>query len=569
VVARVSKVAPLSWRRVSATGSDQPLVGSPRRCSVSSKAVARADAPVAEHQASPLVSLARDPDPRQPPVRVNCEVVIAAASLNLETVASLLLGAVLATLGGMATELWKQRNSRRAAARLVYHEVRLNYGAVLGRRMGDVSADALKRQLRRTAWQSQADKLAVLGGFEEYQKLWGTYQAFEALAAADAENPSNSVLDAVLDSVQDVLERVGDMAGVPPDTFSDDRRVRLLVGLSAPQRILAWQDYEREGRYTTDPDQWLRARVVEIEPSSRDAHQAPEAPLATRRANDSGPPTESPPTPGVRSIALDEAGRVAVGLVGTVLMSAKGNALTINLPPPARVLEDLTPTVGAGWTPRLEDGTPHEVLVEPQAAADQALAWEVAISAPVVARVLPNEGERTPELQDLLDADPSSDHYLLRFACSIRNKSEYAYLDLDLGQAGSVDMPPPIAEALLPELVVREVATTRSVELALGSTLQFSLHGNTPPARSDDAAIQAVGLLTSRPGWRLSGSRAEPILGLYRFAAVLRVPRGANRLVVIAAIDVGQRGKWLKRRHLHTQRQFDVALSGLPPVPSI
>src|SRR5689334_5494580 len=75
-------------------------------------------------------------------------VLLATGLLSIGTVISLVLGAVLAMLGGIATELWKQRNARRAAARIVYNELRLNFHFILNGRMGDVMPSALKRQLR-------------------------------------------------------------------------------------------------------------------------------------------------------------------------------------------------------------------------------------------------------------------------------------------------------------------------------------------------------------------------------------------------------------------------------------
>jgi hypothetical protein len=58
--------------------------------------------------------------------------------MSLWSFLSLVLGAALATLGGVVTELWRERRDRRAAARVVYQELLINYGLLIGIRIGDV-----------------------------------------------------------------------------------------------------------------------------------------------------------------------------------------------------------------------------------------------------------------------------------------------------------------------------------------------------------------------------------------------------------------------------------------------
>ena len=53
-------------------------------------------------------------------------------AVNVVRLVSVVMGAVLALVGGMATELWKQHKAARAAARLVWLELILGRSALLG-----------------------------------------------------------------------------------------------------------------------------------------------------------------------------------------------------------------------------------------------------------------------------------------------------------------------------------------------------------------------------------------------------------------------------------------------------
>src|SRR5450432_3710329 len=97
--------------------------------------------------------------------------------MSVSSLLTLLLGAVLATLGGIATELWRQRRDRRVAARLVYQELLLNYGAIVSFRVGDASRNVLS-QLSSAAWKEQSYKLALLQSYSDFHRLWGLYQIF-------------------------------------------------------------------------------------------------------------------------------------------------------------------------------------------------------------------------------------------------------------------------------------------------------------------------------------------------------------------------------------------------------
>lgn len=156
-----------------------------------------------------------------------------------------ILGAILAVLGGMATELWRQRRDRRVAARLIYQELLLNYGTILSFRMGDSDRHVLDR-LSDSAWRERSDKLTLVQSYEDFQRLWGIYQIFPTLSTIRSTDvPSPAIIDAVLDSLDDVLLSMGFSAGVSHQDLDQmregNRTVRTAVDLSKEERIGAWQ----------------------------------------------------------------------------------------------------------------------------------------------------------------------------------------------------------------------------------------------------------------------------------------------------------------------------------------
>jgi hypothetical protein len=165
--------------------------------------------------------------------------------MNVGSLLSVLLGAVLATLSGMATVLWGQRRDRRVAARLIYQELLVNYGTILSFRMGDAD-QAILHRLSDRAWQEQSGKLALLQSYDAFQQLWGLYQIFPALSAPhDSGGPTVTIADGVLDSLDVALLTVGASAGIGRQ-FLDQMRernqlVRASTGLSPAERVSAWQ----------------------------------------------------------------------------------------------------------------------------------------------------------------------------------------------------------------------------------------------------------------------------------------------------------------------------------------
>jgi hypothetical protein len=188
--------------------------------------------------------------------------------VDVGTLISLVLGALLATLGGIATELWRQRRERRSAARLVYHEMLLNYGVLLAVRSRDSDAESAVQRLRHAVWDAHAEKLALTQELDDWQRIWGAYEIFAALPTTIAkkrETVTSQHLDLMLDAVEEAALRLGRQAGVPENTLHENRRVRLVADLAPNDRVAVWNAYTTEGVHTADPDGWLRERVAELQ----------------------------------------------------------------------------------------------------------------------------------------------------------------------------------------------------------------------------------------------------------------------------------------------------------------
>jgi hypothetical protein len=168
--------------------------------------------------------------------------------MSLWSLLSLVLGAVLATLGGVVTELWRGRRDRRAAARPVYQELLFNYGLLIGIRIGDIAFDA--KELARIgdgAWRDQTDKLALVQSYKDFNRLWAVYQVLLTLKAGkNAPDSPMSELDAILDMIEDAVFRVGTQAGVPRNALVQHRELRSLADIPRDQRISAWRKYANE-----------------------------------------------------------------------------------------------------------------------------------------------------------------------------------------------------------------------------------------------------------------------------------------------------------------------------------
>jgi hypothetical protein len=136
---------------------------------------------------------------------------------------SVVLGAVLALAGGMATELWKQRKAARAAARLVWLELILARSALLG-------AVALGQWLddfpfSDDAWMAQRDRLALGWDTKAFRDVQTAYLQLHAIATTPpAERGDTALFWPTLVMVDWAAEAVGKAARVEKSELDQFRR---------------------------------------------------------------------------------------------------------------------------------------------------------------------------------------------------------------------------------------------------------------------------------------------------------------------------------------------------------
>jgi hypothetical protein len=143
----------------------------------------------------------------------------------ITTLASVVLGAVLALAAGIWTERWKQRKEARAAARLVWLELRLGYTALLG--VVALEKWPAKFLFYDDAWTDQRDRLALVRSAKEFQELQDAYLVLGTLARASPDDLSDPVLYwPVLVMVDKAFCKLGEAAGIEGEQL-DQYRVPL------------------------------------------------------------------------------------------------------------------------------------------------------------------------------------------------------------------------------------------------------------------------------------------------------------------------------------------------------
>jgi hypothetical protein len=137
---------------------------------------------------------------------------------------SAVLGAVLALVGGMATELWKQRKAARAAARLVWLELILARSALLG-------AVALSQwpdggfPFADDVWTAQRDRLALAWTTRHFHDVQTAYLQLRAIADTPSAERGDPVLfRPALMLVERAAETVGRAAHVDKKELEQFRR---------------------------------------------------------------------------------------------------------------------------------------------------------------------------------------------------------------------------------------------------------------------------------------------------------------------------------------------------------
>jgi hypothetical protein len=190
----------------------------------------------------------------------------------LTTLASVVLGAVLAMAGGIGTERWKQRKEARAAARLVWLELIVGYSTLLAA----VALEEWPAQFTFSddAWMAQRDRLALVRSAQEFRELQTAYLVLRQLAQAPRDQRGDPVLYwpalASIDKAVCALGEVGGVERAQLDQFRTPLQDRLAEIRTTVARTQA-MSREGQGDQIGDPvaealDQFppeLRARAAE------------------------------------------------------------------------------------------------------------------------------------------------------------------------------------------------------------------------------------------------------------------------------------------------------------------
>jgi hypothetical protein len=143
--------------------------------------------------------------------------------MNVAALVSVVLGAVLAIAGGVATELWKQRKAARAAARLVWLELILARSALLGAlALGEWPDDF---PFSDDAWTAQRDRLALGWQTKAFRDVQTAYLQLQAIMATPPADRGDAVLFwPALVAIDRAAEAVGKAARVEKRELEQFRR---------------------------------------------------------------------------------------------------------------------------------------------------------------------------------------------------------------------------------------------------------------------------------------------------------------------------------------------------------
>ncbi|MER5322971.1 hypothetical protein [Streptosporangium roseum] len=143
--------------------------------------------------------------------------------MNVAAMMSVVLGAVLALVGGVATELWKQRKAARAAARLVWLELILARSALLGAvALGQWPDDF---PFSDDVWMAQRERLALGWDMRAFRDVQTAYLQLTAIATTSpAERGDTALFWPALVMVDRAAEAVGKEARVDKRELDQFRR---------------------------------------------------------------------------------------------------------------------------------------------------------------------------------------------------------------------------------------------------------------------------------------------------------------------------------------------------------
>lgn len=169
----------------------------------------------------------------------------------------------------------------------------------------------------------------------------------------------------------------------------------------------------------------------------------------------------------------------------------------------------------------------------------------VPISQPITAAML----EADQELRNFRNSKAAtSDFYLIHLACTFHSGDgdpfHQAWLNVNLKRADKEKKERPIAWSMKPRLEGKDVKVTK--ELKLGGDLKLIDIGivdigvksgsqRTTETVNQEIFIRAFGEQQSEPYWEFKKPKGIEILGSYRFAMVVQVPKGIDALAEVNA----------------------------------
>ena len=133
------------------------------------------------------------------------------------TLASVVLGAVLALTAGVWTERWKQRKEARAAARLVWLELSGGHAVLLALVALEEWPD--KFFLRDDVWTAQRDRLALVSSAGDFRELQTSYLILRRLAQEPPEYDDPVLYWPSLMLIDKALLKLGELAGMERATL--------------------------------------------------------------------------------------------------------------------------------------------------------------------------------------------------------------------------------------------------------------------------------------------------------------------------------------------------------------
>jgi hypothetical protein len=133
--------------------------------------------------------------------------------MDVGALAGVVLGAVLALVGGVVTARLKERRDARAAARLVWLELIASWEVLFGTIVQDEWPQAW--QFSQETWTGQRDRVALAFSEADFRQVQSVYLALGGLSEVPPnERPEPVLLWPLLELTDRAVLRLGELAGV-------------------------------------------------------------------------------------------------------------------------------------------------------------------------------------------------------------------------------------------------------------------------------------------------------------------------------------------------------------------